>query len=659
MRKSILTIGATCALLVVSACQNGETLTENSVKEKTSLQSAIPQTIPQVSAEAFFETTSYGLPSGAGYAFGPVSGDLLVTSDQSGVFNSYRLDVETRELEALTKSTGNPISPVSWFPNDERFLYTSDGGGDELNHLYVREIDGSSHDITPGENVKAGFSGWSKDGKYIFVLSNERDASIFDVYKYDSQTYQGEMIFKNDGKQVDAVSPDGRYIALTENHSSSNSDIFLADLKSSDSSQKLITKHDGNIAHSAYEFSADSRFLYFATNEFGEFVQAFKYDLLTGEKSSFLSADWDVSFVFDSPNGKYRVSAINADGSNELTILDNQTNKEVVLKNLPEGDIRNVRFSTDEKEVAFIMNGDRAPSNIHVASLETRKQKALTSALNPDINEAMLVEGQVIRYKSYDGLEVPGILYKPHGASAANPVPGLILVHGGPGGQNRKGYIAFVQHLVNHGYGVYAVNNRGSSGYGKTFFHMDDKKHGDVDLKDVIASKDFMAEMDWVDGNKMGVIGSSYGGYMVAAALAFEPNEFDVGINIFGVTNWERTLNSIPPWWGSFRDALYDEMGDPKTDGARHRAISPLFHADNIIKPLLVVQGANDPRVLQIESDELVKAVEANGVPVEYIVFADEGHGFNNKDNRIEASNAYVNFLDNYLKKPSECTGVC
>ena len=147
------------------------------------------------------------------------------------------------------------------------------------------------------------------------------------------------------------------------------------------------------------------------------------------------------------------------------------------------------------------------------------------------------------------------------------------------------------------------------------------------------------------------MIGGSYGGYMVAAALAFEPEVFDVGINIFGVTNWERTLASIPPWWESFKEALYDEMGDPATDAERHRRISPLFHADNIVRPLLVVQGANDPRVLQVESDELVAAVRANDVPVEYVVFDDEGHGFRKRENRIAASEAYASFLERYLKR--------
>ena len=256
-----------------------------------------------------------------------------------------------------------------------------------------------------------------------------------------------------------------------------------------------------------------------------------------------------------------------------------------------------------------------------------------------------------MRFKSFDDLEIPGVLYKPKQASSTNKVPALIWVHGGPGGQSRTGYSAMQQHLVNHGYAIFAVNNRGSSGYGKTFFHLDDKKHGTDDLQDIVYGKKHLQSLDWVDADKIGIMGGSYGGFMTAAALAFEPEEFKVGINIFGVTNWVRTLNSIPPWWESFKKALYDEMGDPATDGERHRAISPLFHADNITKPLMVIQGANDPRVLQIESDELVAAVKANGVPVEYVLFDDEGHGFSKKENRISASNAYLNFLDTYLKE--------
>jgi dipeptidyl aminopeptidase/acylaminoacyl peptidase len=246
---------------------------------------------------------------------------------------------------------------------------------------------------------------------------------------------------------------------------------------------------------------------------------------------------------------------------------------------------------------------------------------------------------------------VPGLLYKPHGASARRKAPALVMVHGGPGGQARIGYDALTQYLVNHGYVVYDINNRGSSGYGKTFYAMDDRKHGEADLGDVVASKRMLVETGYVDPDRIGIIGGSYGGFMVLAALAFRPDEFAAGVDLFGVANWLRTLESIPPYWESLREALYAELGDPATDKVRLRRISPLFHAANIRKPLIVLQGANDPRVLQVESDEIVAAVRKNGAPVEYIVFPDEGHGFVKKENERRGYKAILEFLDRHLKQ--------
>jgi dipeptidyl aminopeptidase/acylaminoacyl peptidase len=171
-----------------------------------------------------------------------------------------------------------------------------------------------------------------------------------------------------------------------------------------------------------------------------------------------------------------------------------------------------------------------------------------------------------------------------------------------------------------------------------------------VDLKDCIAGKQYLQTLDFVDADKIGIYGGSYGGYMVMAALAFAPEEFDVGVNLFGVTNWLRTLKSIPPWWASFRDALYTEMGDPVKDSVALYNKSPLFHADKITKPFIVLQGSNDPRVLQVESDEIVEAARANGVPVEYVVFPDEGHGWVKKENQIKSAESILQFLDRYLK---------
>jgi dipeptidyl aminopeptidase/acylaminoacyl peptidase len=208
-----------------------------------------------------------------------------------------------------------------------------------------------------------------------------------------------------------------------------------------------------------------------------------------------------------------------------------------------------------------------------------------------------------------------------------------------------------MQFLANHGYVVLGINNRGSSGYGKTFFAADDGRHGREPLLDVIEARRYLQGLDYVDPERIAVMGGSYGGYMVLAALAFHPEEFDAGVNIYGVSNWLRTLESIPPWWESQRRALYQEIGDPETQREMLVEISPLFHAERIRRPLMVLQGANDPRVLQAESDDIVAAVRANGVPVEYLVFPDEGHGFTKRPNQVRAYGAILEFLDQHLRR--------
>ena len=644
--KSVIPLSLLCVLgICLAGCEQQEPVSSTEVVTAVAMEE-----IPKYSAQAFFETTSYGLPGSAGHAFSQDGKALLMSSDASGVFNVYALPLDGGSPEPLTQSTDNAVFAVSWFPADSRILYTYDGGGNELNHVFVRETDGSTRDLTPGDELKAGFLAWAKDGQSFYLTSTERDGKSFDIYRYSASDYSRNMLFENPGFQISAISDDGRWIALDKPRTSADSDIFVVDLKSDNPEPMLITGHMGNISYGTYEFTRDNNSLVYATNEFGEFYQAWKYDLQSGESSVLVEAAWDVSYIMFSPSGRYQVSGVNADARTEVSVVDTQSGADVSLPELPPGDLRNVRFSADETHIALIVNADDSPSNIYVIDLAEGHTHQLTQALNPAIDQSHLVSSEVIRYESFDGLEIPSILYRPHGASAENPVPALVLVHGGPGGQTRTGYRAMVQHLVNHGYAVLGANNRGSSGYGKTFNHLDDKRHGEEDLQDIVYGRAYLDSLDWVDGSRVGIIGGSYGGYMVAAALAFEPEAFEVGIDIFGVTNWVRTLESIPPWWESFKEALYDEMGDPATDAERHHKISPLFHAGNIVKPLLVVQGANDPRVLQVESDELVAAVQANEVPVEYLVFPDEGHGFRKRDNRISASDAYVKFLDIYLK---------
>jgi dipeptidyl aminopeptidase/acylaminoacyl peptidase len=334
-------------------------------------------------------------------------------------------------------------------------------------------------------------------------------------------------------------------------------------------------------------------------------------------------------------------------------VLEADTLKPIVLGAPSTVTIRGVAVSRDDGAVAFYASDGSVPGDLYAGKIGANPRR-LTDALNPSIRRDDLVVPTVVRFKSYDGVEIPGLLYRPHQAKTTKKLPALVLVHGGPGAQAQVGYSALTQALVNHGYVVYDINNRGSSGYGKTFFALDDRKHGEADLGDVVASRAMLAATGYVDPARIGIIGGSYGGYMVLAALTLQPDAFRVGVDLFGISNWPRTLASTPAWWGSFRDALFAELGDPKTDAARLRRISPLFNADKIKVPLIVLQGANDPRVLKVESDEIVAAAKKNGVPVEYIVFPDEGHGFVKKGNEIKGYSAVIQFLDKHLKQADE-----
>lgn len=601
--------------------------------------------IPEYSIEQFMNTEQIG-----GASFSPDGSRVAFSSNRSGVYNVYAKPVGGGEAVALTESTTDPRFVQAYFPDDDRLIFSGDQGGNELDHIYLREPDGNVTDLTPGEGLKAGFAGFSADGSKFWISTNERDDSVFDLYEYDAETLEREMVLEN---TVDAylgpVSPDGRLAALSKVHVRSDTDILLWDRESGEIT--TLIADEGEVANQAATFSADGKSLFYRTDRGSEFDYLVKRDLETGEESTVLQPDWDVMYASRSRGDDYLVVGINEDSRTRLKILDAADFSEVEIPEMPNGNVTSVEFSADDSQMAFYVSSSRRPSDLFVTDMDDpdAKARALTSSLNPEIDAEHLVDGEVVRFESYDGLEIPGILYRPHQASSDRPVPALVRVHGGPGGQARIGYSALNQYLLNHGYALFDINNRGSSGYGKTFYAADDRCHGECDLGDVVEGKQMLAGLEWVDGERIGILGGSYGGYMVAAALAFEPEEFDVGVNIFGVTNWLRTLESIPSWWGPQREALFAELGDPAEDAERLRRISPLFHADNITKPMIVLQGANDPRVLQAESDEIVQALEDNDVPVEYVLFDDEGHGFRNRANEIEGYRAIRQFLDTHL----------
>ncbi|NHF59446.1 S9 family peptidase [Flavobacteriaceae bacterium TP-CH-4] len=583
-----------------------------------------------------------------GGSFSPDKTKLLISSNRSGIYNMYTVPASGGEMIPVTESDSSSVFAISYFPKDERMLFRMDGNGDEIYHIYLREPDGSHRDLTPYAGKRASFYGWTKEKDGFYFSSNKRDDRYTDLYEMDLETFSPKMLYKNeDGYFLGGLSDDKKYLPLIKPINTNDSDLFLYDMQT-----KELTKiNENQSANSPEDFSPDGKYLYYTTDDGGEFARLMRFDIANKTNEEVMTREWDILGSYFTENGKYQVTYVNEDAKNAIEVMEVATGKNIVLPSFENMDITNVGFSDDEKWMRFYAGGSHTPSNLYVYNLETKEQKKLTDVLNDEIQPQDLVNAEVIRYKSFDGLEIPAIYYKPHQASVENKVPALVWVHGGPGGQSRQNFSSLIQYMVNHGYAVLAVNNRGSSGYGKTFYKMDDLNHGDKDLKDCVAGKDWLAQQEEIDGERIGIIGGSYGGYMTMAALTFAPEEFDVGVNIFGVTNWIRTLRSIPAWWEAQKEALYLELGDPNSaDSVRLRAISPLFHTDKVTKPLIVLQGAKDPRVLQVESDEIVAGVKANGVPVEYVLFEDEGHGFVKKENQIEAYSKILEFLEIHLK---------
>src|ERR1044071_3532586 len=586
----------------------------------------------------------------AGASFSPDETKVVFSSNETGIFNASPAPLSGGTPTRITDSTKEAIQTIGYFPKDDRILLTYDQGGNENNHIYVRTPDGAMKDITPGAKLKARFVGWTHDDKGFYAATNERDAKFFDIYRYDAGDYSRTLVYKDEtGYDLNDISYDGKWIAFSKANTTNDNNLYLYSV--ADGKMKQLTPHTGDVSYSAEAFDPESKNLYILSNQGNEFSRVQRYELASGKVSEVEKADWDIMYTHFSRNGKYRVTGVNVDGTTQVRVVEAKSGKPVALPKLPDGDVRGLIFSRSEGKMAFYVNDDRSPNNLYVYDFATKKTTRLTKSLSPDIDPDDLTEAEVVRFKSFDGMTIPSIFYKPLDASPDHKVPALIWVHGGPGGQTRRGYSSFIQYLVNHGYAVLGINNRGSSGYGKTFYAADDQKHGQEPLQDCVEAKKYLASLPYIDGSKVGIIGGSYGGYMVLAGLAFQPDAFDGGVDLFGVSNWLRALKSIPPYWESFRKALYAEIGDPVKDEQMLRDISPLFHADKIRRPLLVFQGENDPRVIKPESDEIVAAVKKNGVPVEYVVFPEEGHGFFKKADNATTMKTTLEFLDKYLKK--------
>ena len=576
---------------------------------------------------------------------------LIYSSNESGIYNVYEVGISSGTITKLSSSELESFFVQSYVPASNDFIYTADKGGNEINHLYLQKRGGQTIDLTPGENEKSIFYKWSQDNTFLYYLSNKRDSKYFDLYKMDIGRLESRMVYENkDNLSLSSISNNEQYLLLSERLTTSENKFYLFDIIKGE--KKEISTAPGS--YSAAGFSNDNKGFYYITDIGKEFTYLNKYDIKTSESTVVFETNWDVMYSYSSKNEKYRIIGINEDGKNSIQVIDSNSNKPIEFPSFENADITGVSFSESEQKIRLSVGSSKMPNDLFVYDMETKSLVKLTNSLNKEIDPKSLVKAEVVRYQSFDGLEVPAIYYKPLIASSQNKVPAMVWVHGGPGGQSRMNFNPLIQYLTNSGYAILAVNNRGSSGYGKNFYKMDDKNHGDKDLQDCIWGKKWLQQQDYIDPERIGIIGGSYGGYMTMAAMTFTPDEFKAGVNIFGVTNWIRTLKSIPPFWEASRKALYNELGDPYSqDSIRLKKISPLFHAKQVKNPVMVLQGANDPRVLQVESDEIVAELKKNEIPVEYVIFEDEGHGFRKKENQIKGYGKIKGFLDFYLKSPA------
>ena len=605
--------------------------------------------IHQYSIAQFYENIDISFAD-----FSPDETKILVTSNETGIYNVFEVNISDSTKRQITHSETESFFALRYVPGTGQILYSADKGGNENSHIYLLDEDGTTTDLTPGDGVKAMFNGFSKDKKVIYLSSNKRDPQFFDLYKMNVGEWTEEMLWENtEGMEYAGGTRDRDIIALVKTITTSESRLFIYNRSTGETTE--VSEPDKPGSYSASGFTNDKAYLFYTTDAGKEFSYLVRYEIATGSREVVYETDWDVIGSWLSENEKYRITGVNQDARIQIKITDLSTGADVVWPEITGANIHNLSISESEKYLLLNIGTSRTPGDIYLYEFGSKEMKRLTSTMNPDIDPDDLVDAQVVRYPSFDGLEIPAIYYKPLTATRKNRVPAMVWVHGGPGGQSMMYYNPIIQYLSNHGYAVLAVNNRGSSGYGKTFYKMDDRNHGDKDLKDCIWGKKWLQSQNYIDTARIGIIGGSYGGFMTMAAMTSTPDEFKVGINLFGVTNWLRTLKSIPPYWASFRDALYTEMGDPFTaDSVRLYNISPLFHGQNVKNPVMVLQGANDPRVLQVESDEMVEAIKASGVPVEYVIFPDEGHGFVKKENEIKAYSRILAFLDTYLKGAGE-----
>lgn len=534
------------------------------------------------------------------------------------------------------------VSGVHYSPVENRLLFSMDAGGNERSQLFLLEgLDGGERDLTRAPDAIHYFGGFSPDGERIAYTATRRNGTDFDVFVQDLGDSDGgepEMVWETSGYHtVAGWAPDGSFLLVSRHHSNLNNDLYRLDLASGEAT--LLTPHEGDARFLRARVAPDGKTVFLATDRDGNFVRLVRLDLSTGEIEHLTPDDWDVEEVELSEDGRWLAVGRNVEGYSDFVLFSGK-GRRVPGPEMPRGILGGFEFSPDGTRLAFTLTGPNRNPDVWVVDLPDGEPKRLTRSSTASIPPTTFRRPEIVRYPSFDGREIPALFYEPEASPAA---PVVVNVHGGPESQSRPLFAPVTQYLLQRGYAVFAPNVRGSTGYGKSYTHLDD-----VYLR-MDSVKDLAHAAEWLCGRghgRVAVMGGSYGGFMVLAALTEYPELWTAGVDIVGIANMVTFLENT----GSYRRALREpEYGSLEHDREFLESISPIHKAEKITSPLMVIHGKNDPRVPVGEAEQIVEKVRESGGVVEYLLYEDEGHGLAKLKNRLDAYPKIAAFLDEHL----------
>ena len=577
-------------------------------------------------------------------------------SDAPGVPQAYTVQVAaTPAPESAWRrvtSVDDRIHFVRYAPGN-RFLFLGrDHGGDE--NVQILRTSGTGTDLvdlTAHPTVKHLFGAISEDGRLIAYASNERTPANFDIYVRPADRGEQRRVLDATGHfEAQDFSRDGRRLVVVEEHSNVNSDIHVIDVARA--AHAHLTAHEGDVRFQSPHFTRDGRALLLLSDQGREFMNLAVMALPAGTLTFAMDENHDVDDLAVSPRGNAIALAVNVDGWSEVRLFnpaDPRHPRPMSAVQLPRVVVGSMDFSDDGRYLVVGAGRAGLPDEVFRVEVATGRSTRVTQSDHAGVDEATLVEPTLERVRSFDGVEVPVFVYRPRDSQPGERVPVIVNVHGGPEGQSQPRFGAITQFLLGHGYMVVEPNVRGSTGYGKSYSHLDDVALRENSVRDLAEVNRWLRTLPDVDPERIAVMGGSYGGYMTLAAITLNPDLWAAACDIVGIANFRTFLERTASYRRALREAEYGSLA---RDAELLDRISPIHRVEQIHTPLFVIHGANDPRVPVTEAEQIVAALRARNQRVEYLRFENEGHGIARRENKIRAYGQLVQFFDSVMTAP-------